>query len=69
MAIRARLLKVTSRCTTKTGQSIEVGLYQGTQTAPDSFSFEDDSSFTLEHPSGMSADVTDLVEAGKIVVQ
>lgn len=69
MAVRARLLEVRSPCTTKAGQLIEVRLYQGTQTTRDSFSCEDNSTFTIEHPSGMAVDVTDLVQAGKIIVQ
>lgn len=70
MTVRARLLHVPSTCTAETGQVIDVRQYQdqGTETQPDAFSRGGQSPITLEHPSGIAVDVTDLVERGKIII-
>ena len=72
MGIRAKLFQVTQVCRASSGEEIDIGNYQGMQTGlrdlPGSRSTEKPD-FILSHPSGLSVNVTDLVESGAITVR
>jgi hypothetical protein len=71
MAVRAKLFEVATQCTAHSGEVIEIGGYQGTESGrPDLNARQgrDNPLYTLEHPRGLAIDVTDLVKSGAIVV-
>jgi hypothetical protein len=71
MAVRAKLFEVAARCTAHSGEVIDIGEYQGTESGrPDLNAPQgrDTPLYTLEHPRGLAIDVTDLVKSGVVVV-